>query len=78
MNGDRSHGIILLFMRYHDKPVPVSANGHHAMRGGIEVSFFRKSHDLLDDGKVKAAQSRPMFQLLGPENHSRPSISPLQ
>jgi len=39
----------------------VSSNSYHALRGSIEVPFFRKSHDLLDGGKIKTSQSRPVF-----------------
>jgi len=49
----------------------VSSNGYPALRGGIKVPFFRESHDLLNNGKIKASYLSPMFKILGPDHHAR-------
>ena len=46
----------------------MSSDSYHALRRSVEVPFFRKSHDLLDGGKIKTPQSRPVFEVFRPNN----------
>lgn len=67
----RCHLFPYRFIGDHDQCVAVTAHNNHAPTFDIKIPFCRISQDLLKLGEVKASQTRPISQVVGPNDHLR-------